>query len=150
MVNITSESEHYLEALDSFKRSIQRHGPEKTIHILKSAQVKRDDNALLINHIVSVVLTEWKAHKLTKTDLLKRGNRGEPVVARDTVIYLISQTTILSNKEIAYHLNSTIVVVRRAIKKYTSLNIESKVDCKVIERNAQLLKKVLPFIKNKK
>jgi chromosomal replication initiation ATPase DnaA len=146
LVNITSESSHYLEALDSFKKSIQKHGPKKTISILKCAQIV-DDNSLLINHIISTVLTEWKVYKFKKNDLFKKGIRGEPVSARDTAIYLVSQTTVLSSKEIADHFNLKSDTVFKIIKKYSLLSAESKVDIKVIERNSKLLLKIIPFTK---
>lgn len=146
MVNITSDSDNYLEALDSFKKSIQKHGPKKTIHILKSAQIK-DDSAVVISRIVDAVLAEWRSHKIKRIDLFKKGNRGELICARDAVIYLISQTTTLNHKEVAERLSLGADTVRKTIKKHSELSIESKVDCKVIERNSRLLLKLIPFIK---
>ena len=98
-----------------------------------------ENNALIIDSIVDVVISEWN-NRFLRDDIFSANIRGDAVAARNMVFVLTSKTTAFTPKEISkYFKKVSDFTVRNAICFFSKLDKNNKFDKIIIDRHERVL-----------
>jgi len=142
-------------------KSVKKIGTKNALDLLKKAQTEvYAPPPVIISTTISMVIKEWGG-KYTMEDLFQQNVRGEVVLARNTIIVIVSKLTKFDNRKLydslVYEINIKHQVfnvrsVRRALCEFRDLDSKNKFDKVVIDRTEKVLENVVSKIqkKNKK
>lgn len=101
----------------------------------------------LVEYILTQVVDEWKAHKVTKRDLFEISKRGEVTMARKMAVILIHQNIKISDAQLAeFFGRKSRQVVYNIIREFEGMTENPKIYGKFLAKHHSISHKIKQYV----